>query len=309
MNMWSHLQPEITPVCPRRPDDAPLAFMHIPKSGGTSLIAALDRALTSGRPNAPHIRGFDTSLFGDFTEFSQLRPSMRKIIRLSAAEYPARPATMLGHFALSTLQAAIPGADLVTFLREPTARLLSQWTYWRSLGWWNTRHWGPAWTGRIKLAALPLAEFLKTPEIACQTDNITTRMLLWPHPLIPADGFIDPANDNAILRLAQSRLRQFSYTDIIERGQDMTDDFVAWLGHAMPRLNLNKTAKSPRRYRTKLNQELSCEALASLARRTRLDERLWLQIASSRGTGPGKIELLRDAARLQAVARCSLLLA
>ena len=55
-----------------------------------------------------------------------------------------------------------------------------------------------------------LLEFLTSAQIACQTDNVAVRMLLWPHPLIPDDDFTREENDEVLIELALASLEAFS---------------------------------------------------------------------------------------------------
>jgi hypothetical protein len=197
------------------------ALLHIPKCAGTSIMDSVALGIGPGR----HVNGFDRSLFGDFRQFDDIPKMMRSVIHLDQAELPANATTVMGHFSYSTLRGRYPNADLAVFLREPTARLLSHWIYWRSLTWFSLRHWGAEWSARLKLARLPLQDFLSHPDVACQTDNIITRMLVWPHRMIPENQFIDPANDDALLAMALENLEHFGFADITERRSVMSGIF------------------------------------------------------------------------------------
>ncbi|OYV49132.1 MAG: hypothetical protein B7Z77_08865 [Acidocella sp. 20-58-15] len=287
-----------------RREGVPVAFMHVPKTAGTSLTHAISQIA----PGGCHVRGFDRSSFGGFESFDDIPASMRRLIYLHEKALPADAVTICGHFSYNTLRSQYPAAELVTVLREPAARLLSHWTYWRGLTWWELRRWGPVWAERLKLAALPLAEFLSHPEIACQTDNIVTRMLVWPEQAVPAAGFIDPHDDARLLHLALARLRRFGYVDVVERGEAMMADFSTWVGAPLALPRLNETPLLPRRMRTGYQGTLTPRALALLQQRSRLDVCLWRQVAG-RYRWDTPIDLLQEAARLRAVARCALLLA
>lgn len=172
-----------------------------------------------------HVRGFDRSLFGNFNNFDSIPKMMRSAIHLDPTQLPHDATTIMGHFSYHTLQTRYPQASLATVLREPTARLLSHWLYWRSLTWFAFRHWGADWSARLKLAKLPLENFLQHPAIACQTDNVVTRMLVWPNQHIPAEDFINPEHDGQLLAIARHRLSRFDYADIVERGPTLYQDF------------------------------------------------------------------------------------
>jgi hypothetical protein len=155
---------------------------------------------------------------------------------------------------------------------------------------------------------LPLRDFLSHPEIACQTDNVMTRMLAWPHKLIPDDQFIDPANDEALLAIAVENLKNCDFAGITERGSAVYREFSDWLGIKLDLPTLNPAQKMRRSARTKLNAELTAETLVLLGERVRLDAQLWKRLAVLK-MSESQADQLRQNAILQAVARFSALLA
>jgi hypothetical protein len=281
----------------------PFALLHIPKCAGTSLMNSITLSIGPGR----HVVGFDRSLFGDFQQFDSIPKMMRSVIALDPAEMPEDAVTVMGHFSHSTLRNRYPDAGLAIFLREPTVRVLSHWIYWRSLTWFSLRHWGGEWSERLKLARLPLRDFLSRPEIACQTDNIITRMLVWPHQLLPDDRFIDPANDEALLTSALKNLENCDFAGITERGSAVYREFSGWLGLKLDLPTLNPAQRMRRTARTKLNTELTPETLDLLQARVRLDTRIWKHLAALK-MSPSEADRLQQNAILQAIARFSVLL-
>src|SRR5689334_8175479 len=107
----------------------PLVFSHIPKTAGTSLTAALYAAL---KPEV-FVHGMDTSLSGGFEEFDELHQAARELMYLSPEELPADASLVAGHIGPHTTMSRYPGADHITFLRNPSSRLLSQWMHLRAL--------------------------------------------------------------------------------------------------------------------------------------------------------------------------------
>jgi hypothetical protein len=281
-----------------------LAFLHIPKCAGTSIMDSIALGIGPGR----HVRGFDRCLFGDFSQFDSIPKMMRGVIHLDKTELPLEATTVMGHFSYQTLRGRYPNADFVVLLREPTVRLLSHWIYWRSLTWFSLRHWGAEWSARLKLARLPLQAFLSHPDIACQTDNIITRMLVWPHPLIPDNQFIDPANDAALLAIACENLEHFGFAGITERKAAGYRELSDWLGFRLDVPSLNPARKMRRSVRSQMNTELADGTLRLLAERSRLDAKLWMLLATRKMTET-EAGRLRQTAILQAVARFSILLA
>ncbi len=280
------------------------ALLHIPKCAGTSLMNSITLSIGRGR----HVVGFDRSLFGDFRQFETIPKMMRSVIYPDPADMPPDAATVMGHFSHSTLRHRYPDAKLAIFLREPTVRVLSHWIYWRSLTWFSLRHWGNEWSNRLKLARLPLLDFLSRPEIACQTDNIMARMLVWPHQLLPDEQFIDPANDEALLTMALENLENCDFAGITERGSAVYREFSGWLGTKLELPTLNPAQKMRRSARTKLNTELTPATLDLLQARVRLDNKIWNRLAT-RIMSPSEADRLQHNVILQAVARFSALLA
>src|ERR1041385_7602136 len=99
---------------------APLVSMHVPKCAGLALAQSLARAI--GAESVA--QGFDQTLFGTFSDFNSMSDEVRAKIHLHGLP-PARPGELVhGHYALSSLVAAYPGAHLVTVMREPRCRLI-----------------------------------------------------------------------------------------------------------------------------------------------------------------------------------------
>jgi hypothetical protein len=208
-------------------ESRPLAFMHVPKTAGTSVAAALIDAL---RPNTT-LTGFDRVLFGDYEEFSSIHDEIRRTIYFSANALPAAD-LFFGHAAYSTLRQRFPNGHLMTVLREPFSRILSHWLYWRSLSDDVLVPLG-SWADRVRRSRLPLDQFLSHPCVACQLDNLVVRMLLWPHKLIPVDNYIDPRHDQRLLAEAHDRLAHFSFVDVVESPEFPTDCSDGWAAHLL----------------------------------------------------------------------------
>lgn len=194
----------------------------------------------------------------------------------------------------------------MTLLREPYSRLLSHWLFWRQHTVEELIPWG-GWAEHVKKARLPLVKFLSDPQLAPQIDNLTVRMLLWPHPLLPLGGFIEPVNDAQLLDAARARLRQFSFSDIVEN-RGLPNRLQQWLGRSLHHNRLNETRPIPKEYCSPLHLDLTYEALDLLEMRSRLDVELWTDVA--RQSLPGQnICKLRHQALLANTARYGVLMA
>ena len=158
----------------------------------------------------------------------------------------------------------------------------------------------------MRQARRPLAEFIAEPQVAAQTDNMTLRMLLWPHPHVPPDGFIDPAHDADLLREARRRLDGFALAEIVEG--PVVPRLAAWLGRDFTYQRLNETDAMPEPQRTPLARQLDAGTLALLDDRSRLDLALW-RAAAIRRDGPDAATSLRRHTILAHVARYAALMA
>jgi hypothetical protein len=254
----------------------PLIFMHVPKCSGTSLIQAVVAAGT-----APSVfSGFDETLFGDFSAFESLSEQLRTSIYLDANDLPRGAEFVAAHMSFVTLSRGFPGGRLLTLLREPVARLLSLWLFWRSHTDEQLRDWGQ-WGNRVRRSRSPLVDFLRAREVACQTDNQLLRMLLWPHHLVPRDDFIDARHDAILIQTAAGRLARFSFLDLIENRM-FESNLANWLGQPIVFGRFNQTVNIPQSLKIPMARQLTNEAWALLEARSRLDLKLWLALAAER---------------------------
>ena len=273
-----------------------LVFMHIAKSSGTSLNAGLIDTLAPQRP----VGGFDRVMFGGFSDFSSLSEGARASVYQHPSALPDGD-YVHGHFSLNTTHTRYADAQFMTVLREPCSRLLSHHRYWRSRTPGMLRSWG-RWRRMVERAHQDLEVFLSDPLVACQTDNMALRMLLWPHKLIPDQGFIDPRDDAALLEAARARLARFDWVDVMENDR-LAENLRVWLARPFHYRHLNRAAPRPARGDSDLADDLSNRAFELLGRRSRLDLRLWQDVVRRRmpDVDPAVMQqrtLLRTAARL-----------
>jgi hypothetical protein len=278
----------------------PLVLMHIPKTAGTSLAAALIETL---RPDTAIVGVFDRVLFGDYGEFDSLEEAIRRGVYLSADALPAAD-LVTGHIAYSSLRERFADAQFITVLREPFSRLLSHWLYWRGLPDEYLVQWG-GWSERVRQARKPLAAFLRERSLACQLDNVVVRMLLWPHPLIPVDNFIDARHGHTLLTDARDRLTTFAFVHLVENA-GLSDVLQTWLDNPCMLDRRNETVCIPEPLRSPLANELTPEALDLLTMRSWLDLELWYEVArrSLLGHSPDQVRertVMRNVARYGAL--------
>jgi hypothetical protein len=270
--------------------DRPLAFMHVPKTSGVALTYGLLEVL----PATNCLNCYDRGFFGALRSCETVLPPDRHEV------YDALPPGdgidfVAGHITYSTLIQGRPAARFMTVLREPRSRILSLWTFYRSHSDETVAR--LAGFGRVVLLARhPLLEFLNHPKAACHTDNKYVRMLLWPHPLIPDDGFIDEGADERLAREAAARLKTFDFADVIENPR-LEHNLRGFLARPFVYRRENETSLVPPELRVPLEQELSREVLLLIEHRSRLDRELWRILAAEHIAGTDPTALSDDTFR------------
>ncbi|MGA2162950.1 MAG: hypothetical protein ABSH36_00600 [Solirubrobacteraceae bacterium] len=196
----------------------PKCFLHVPKSGGSSVHAALELALAPGSL-AP--RRFDSAFSGTAADVARLRQEARDLIAFEPHEVRELGGyrAVSGHFALDTLLQITDAASVATVLREPRARLLSLYLYWRVPGIGDS--WAPHKTPEH--AHRPLREFLAEPKLAPMIDNQVCRILLHGDTRLRAPGFVDPADVETLAADAIERLDELGFVGVLELGEAVWD--------------------------------------------------------------------------------------
>jgi hypothetical protein len=265
--------------------------MHVPKAAGTTMIEQIEFTL---RPRRSEYR-LDGTQFGAFDRFHTMDKNIRTGIVFDLSQIPEDTDVLMGHVGLKTLEKRFPEARKATIVREPVARLISQWLYHRTYDDEKTALYGD-WGEAIALSRLPLRTYISQRDIFCLTDNVLTRMLLWPHPLIPENAPLEPAHDDFLYREARAALDRFDYIDSAEN-EELIGNFSAWLDVTYGRALVSrlKTLAAHRNKPTVKNAFVSmkgrrsfdidaeiAEAGPALKARTRIDQRLWDYIVSGK---------------------------
>lgn len=223
---------------PGRNEVAPKCFMHIPKSGGSSIHTALEAALPP-KSLAPQL--FDTSLFCDFGDFHLLRPETRSRIVTNPEEVRSlgRYRVVSGHFSLPTLLQIADASSITTVLREPRARLLSLYMFWRTsaVGELMAPYNADAHAQR------PLWEFLSEPLLAPAIDNQVCRMLLHGDPRLPVSDFAVPSDIESIAADAIEQLDTFGFVGILDSGRNLWQGLARLFGVELRPVKLNLTGE------------------------------------------------------------------
>jgi hypothetical protein len=176
-----------------------------------------------------------------------------------------------GHISLTSLKARFPKARMMTVMREPRIRLLSYFLHWRSHSDEELAQWGD-YAAKIRLSHGRLLDFLLSKRIANMTDNEFARYLLWPHPDIPDNDFIDKRVRRKLFREAREKIHGFEFVDILENPR-LQQNIAEWL-------------ESPFRLRkdheTIVREDLRIDLMEEFGRST--DERL-RELTRLRGLG------------------------
>ena len=107
--------------------------------------------------------------------------------------------------------------------------------------------------------------------------NLLTRLLLWPHPDIPAGDFIDEGLHRRLHREAAKKLDSFDFVGILENPQ-LEENISAWLGVPF-RLRRDNETVVREDLRTDLAEDFSPATDRRLRRLTAIDCRLWMPYA------------------------------
>ena len=144
-----------------------------------------------------------------------------------------------GHFSLSTLLQIAPASAIGTILREPRARLLSLYSYWRTPNVFDA--WLPY--SLEEHALKPLDRFMAEPRVAAAVDNQVCRMLLGDDPRIPSDSFIAGHDIEAIASDAISQLDTLGFVGVLELGDTARQGLAQLFGVSLEPRMLNVTGK------------------------------------------------------------------
>jgi hypothetical protein len=227
---------------PVRADVSPKCFLHIPKSAGSSIHSAIEAALPQGSLAPQRV---DTSIFCDFENFELMRSEARSQIAVTPPEVQslARYGAVSGHFSLATLLQIADAPSICTVLREPRARLLSLYMYWRTPG--TTEFWAPYST--TEYAQRPLCEFLSEPLLAPAVDNQVCRLLLYGDPRLPESSFAAQSDVESIAADAIERLDALGFVGVLELGSDVWQGLARLFDAKLEpaRLNVTEELGSP----------------------------------------------------------------
>jgi hypothetical protein len=265
--------------------------MHVPKSAGSSVRTALELVLP---PGAIGPKRQDATTLCGFKEFDRLDPGVRGLLVVDPDEVSALGdhTIVSGHFSLPTLLRVAPPSAIATVVREPRARLLSHFAYWRlSTGLRQIWRGYPA----LDHALRPLDEFLAEPKIAQATDNLLCRMLLFGDPRIPELDFI--SDPKAIAAAAIEALATLGFVGVVELEEPMWRGLSDFFGAPLAPMFINTTAsESIGSDAPSLELEVSAATLDLISSRTAADTIVYRHALGSAGLLPPAAKQLREAA-------------
>ncbi len=243
-----------------------LAFLHLEKSGGSAVVRWLSKQFHPLQINPDARR--------------ELPPHLYCRAAAGLPDDTPRYPLVWGHYDLPSLQRLAPGRFTFTMLREPCARLLSLYHFWRSVD--------PAKVDlKISFSVaqahrLSLEDFLKCddPLLTDLTDNLYTRRLTG---LYATGAAADPLHSApaAAQEQAARALGRLAFVGISERMEASLRGLAARLGVPAPAQNprANVTGENHKEtggwYRQLPPVQRSAAAEELLLRRTALDRVLY----------------------------------
>ena len=220
---------------------APLIFLHLPKTAGTTLGPVLQRHFPRKRTHFILSENIDANL----AAFKAMPEAQRHRVQL-----------LRGHQPFGLHEYLAPGARYLAVLREPVARVISHYHYVKSTG-------HPKFIGAIREANMSLADYAASG-ISGELENGQTRWIagIWDdRPLVEAD--LERAIDNIE--------KHFDWVGLTERFDPSLVELAAkyrWLRVYYRKQNVSRQE----------SRDVSAETLAAIAERNRLDSSLYQHV-------------------------------
>ena len=198
---------------------------------------AVERALPHGAL-APWY--MEPAEFADFHDFDAVDETFSSMVatRPEHVEAMRSYTAVVGHFSLPTLLGLTEPAAIATVLREPRARLLSLFAYWRITAGLAER---VAPYDAPLQARRPLEDFLAEPRMAGEIDNKLCRLLLFGDDRLPDTGFIAEHDVAALADAALERLDELGFVGFVERDAEAWEGVGNVFGLRLERLRENVT--------------------------------------------------------------------
>ena len=273
-----------------RASNAPFAFMHVPKSAGSSVTSALRAALPSHRWG-DYV--FDPAWMGPYRHHPR-PPAVHDQVLDSPSQLTTVDA-VAGHLMLDTLLTRFDVGDVAAVVREPRSRLLSHYEYWRGLDDAARMRELP-WESSRSARSLDFAEWLDDESIAYQIDNTLIRQLVR-DAAIPENAFIPNDQLRRLARIASGRIRKLGWVGLVEQGAATWESLCRFVGAPLDVQRVNVTE-----HRQDLPVDVDAlltRSVPALAARTAGDAIVW-QAAAAR-IGVDNPAVLADSAWMHRV--------
>jgi hypothetical protein len=216
----------------------PRCFLHIPKCAGASVTRSVQKALPP-RTASPKIQ--EGLFWMEDWDPGAIDPEWRQhmVVEEDEVNELAGYDVVMGHFSLGLLRRITAPSLIATVLREPRARVLSHYAYWRLAseqpGW---RGWSLA-----DFACRPLDGVLDSPIVAGEMDNLICRMLVGDDQRIPLHGFIAPGDVPGIASRAIEALDSLGFVGVVELGDSLWKGISAFFDMSATPIAVNTTAE------------------------------------------------------------------
>jgi hypothetical protein len=194
-----------------------LCFLHIGKTAGTSLQHALFESLSDAAIFHDSLLGFD---------------------KVTATEL-ALSDLVIGHFNYQHVSKMRPAKFLMTFLREPIDRVISNYHFLRTDSPLSSYS-----EGALRAAqSLSFRDFLlcDDPDVRMVTENFQTKAIAYD----VRPDHLDAAVNSALLEIAQQNLRTFDFVGISEYFDDSVRALSDMLRFELPSKQLNVNSGRP----------------------------------------------------------------
>lgn len=252
-------------------------FLHIPKTAGSSVRSALQRAYP-GERTSRYV--FDDVLFGGFSGYDTFSGPLRTVTLLPG-DTPDRTdsSLVLGHFSLHGITRLIDPSDVFTVLREPRARLLSHQSFWAMSPDEVNVDYGDYQVHRLAFDGL--RRFLEHDAAAHQHDNLACRMLAPAALDLPRDRPMTPGERDTAVDAAVETLARLGMTTFVESPRFWADiaGFVG-LDGPEPRENITDSGGRGAPFR---GAQLDRHTIDLLEERTAGDMRLFRHVVTASG--------------------------
>lgn len=214
----------------------PRCFLHIPKCAGSSITHSVHQGL-GPRTVSPKIQ--EGLFWMQDWDPDAINPDWRQYMVVDENEVNelAGYDVVMGHFPLPLLRRITAPSLITTVLREPRARVLSHYAYWRLAAE------QPTWRGwsLADFACRPLDEVLDSPIVAGEMDNLICRMLVGDDPRVPLHDFIAAGDVPGVASRAIEALESLGFVGVVELGESLWQGISAFFDVSVTPMTVNTT--------------------------------------------------------------------